>query len=186
MSLATPNELARFLGRELDATDREQAQIALDIASAAVRNYTRQQLTRVNDDTVVLRGTPGQALVLPERPVVSVASVSMNGVAVGTSSYQLVRDALWWGARALNTSNDVSGDAGWGTTATPITVVYTHGYARVPDDLRGVCLQLAARTLSAPVGVASESVGSYSVSYDQASLGEFERRLLDRYRRTWR
>ncbi len=68
-----------------------------------------------------------------------------------------------------------------------MTVVYTHGFAVIPNDVKGVCLALAARSLQSPDGVNSETVGSYSVSYSRTggavSLLDEERRLLDRYRR---
>lgn len=64
-----------------------------------------------------------------------------------------------------------------------VVVAYEHGYDAPPADVRRVALQLAARTYERGVGVTSERIGSYGVSYgSDGGLDALERSILDRYR----
>lgn len=187
---ATEAELEAYTGTSI-ATDR--ARILLDMASAAIRAYCRQTFTRTTT-TAVFPGTFGSALVLPERPVTAITLVK-----IGDTTLTVDTDYVWDGQHTLHRGTKVDGVLsvngpdylinGWGDWGGPgaqVSVTYTHGFAIIPNDIKGVCLALAARTLGSPDGVNSESVGSYSVSYSRTggavSLLDEERALLDRYR----
>lgn len=188
---ATEAELEAYTGTSV-ATDR--ARLLLDMASGAIRAYTNQTISQATT-TAVMPGNHSEKLVLPERPVTSVTSVT-----IGATSLAADTDYVWDGAHTLYRGSRVDGVLsvngpdylinGWGDWGGPgaqVTVVYTHGFAVIPNDVKGVCLALAARSLQSPDGVNSETVGSYSVSYSRTggavSLLDEERRLLDRYRR---
>jgi hypothetical protein len=54
----------------------------------------------------------------------------------------------------------------WGTKPRSIAVVYSHGYATIPETIRMVCLSAASRVFQNPTAVRSQSLaGDYSVTY---------------------
>lgn len=191
MAFATEAELEAYTGTSV-ATDR--ASLLLDSATAAIQAYCRQSFTQATT-TVVLPGTFGEKLVLPERPVTAITLVK-----IGDTTLAVDTDYVWDGAHTLYRGTKVDGVLsvngpdylidGWGDWGGPgaqVTVTYTHGHATIPGVIKGVCLALAARTLGSPDGVNSESVGSYSVSYSRTggavSLLDEEKALLNKYRR---
>lgn len=188
---ATEAELEAYTGTSV-ASDR--AAILLDMASGAIRAHTNQTIT-YGTTTAVMPGTFDSKLELPERPVTAVTSVTIGATALTADS-----DYVWDGQHTLHRGSKVDGVLsvngpdylinGWGDWGGPgaqVTVVYSHGFQSIPNDIKGVCLALAARTLGSPDGVNSESVGSYSVSYSRTggavSLLTEEKALLNRYRR---
>lgn len=174
MLLVTVDELETHLGAAFSPEDRARAEQAITMASAAIQRYCNlvglQQVT----DTVVLRGVYGTDLLLPFGPVAAVSAVEVDGQALGVNDYDVVRDEL---VRR----------AGWGGTSVEVEVTYTHGLAVVPDEVKAVCLDVAARSYANPTGVRSETIDGYSVTYagagaavglwpgDRSSLSAFHR-----------
>ena len=188
---ATEAELEAYTGTSISS---DRAAILLDLASGAIRAYTNQTIT-YGSTTVILPGNFGHVLDLPERPVSAITLVK-----IGDTTLTVDTDYVWDGAHTLYRGTKVDGVLsvngpdylidGWGDWGGPgaqVTVVYSHGFASIPNDVKGVCLALAARSLTSPDGVNSESVGSYSVSYSRTggavSLLTEEKALLNRYRR---
>ncbi len=191
MAFVTEADLEAYTGTSV-ATDR--ATILLDTATAAIQAYCNQSFTQATT-TVVLPGTFDSRLELPERPVTAITTVKIGDTTLTADS-----DYVWDGGHMLYRGTKVDGVLsvngpdylinGWGDWGGPgaqVTVTYTHGFAVIPNDIKGVCLALAARSLTSPDGVNSESVGSYSVSYSRTggavSLLDEEKALLNRYRR---
>ncbi|MFE6597245.1 hypothetical protein ACFU9O_02280 [Streptomyces albidoflavus] len=189
-SLVTVAELAALLGRTFTPAQETQAQALLDQASSVVRAYVRQDLTRATSTLTVSmrRADPvlhrcGGLVTLPQRPVVDVASVSVDGVSTQD----------WWqdGQEILLRSG------AWSSPPTAhgppqVTVTYTHGFDPVPGDIKAIVAQAANRVMVNPGAVRSETVGGESVTYLIPATGEAlgvllsrtEQRVLDRYRRT--
>ncbi|PAX92709.1 hypothetical protein CLM85_18570 [Streptomyces albidoflavus] len=189
-SLVTVAELAALLGRTFTPAQEAQAQALLDQASSVVRAYVRQDLTRATSTLTVSmrRADPvlhrcGGLVTLPQRPVVDVASVSVDGVSTQD----------WWqeGQEILLRSG------AWSSPPTAhrppqVTVTYTHGFDPVPGDIKAIVAQAANRVMVNPGAVRSETVGGESVTYLIPATGEAlgvllsrtEQRVLDRYRRT--
>lgn len=170
--LATVEQLSDHLHKTLDSAALAAEQ-AVNAASAAIRSYTRQTLTLVEDDEVVLRGTWRDQLDLPEVPVVEVSDIT--GVDVGVlvaSSWTLV-------------GSGVHRSGGWLGPGVALSVTYTHGFATIPDDLVAVCLALAARTFDNPRALASEGYEGYSTTPHlyPLELSRTEQAILDLYRR---
>ncbi|MBR8638592.1 hypothetical protein KEF29_03080 [Streptomyces tuirus] len=68
-------------------------------------------------------------------------------------------------------------------------VTYSHGYEEIPDDIVGVCLDLASATLANPNRLRSEQVGGISITHTVETFGTGSltldhRRILRAYRRT--
>ena len=170
-----PSDLASYIGDP--GMDSVRGQLLIDGAVAAVRIYTRQSLTLVGDDAAELRGVWGQVLKLPERPVVNVTAVSVDGIALSADEYNRVRDRL-------HRSN------GWGGPRVVVVVTYSHGFAADAVNIQaaaGICLQVAARAAANPSTVQSEGIGDYSRSFGEGTAPGFaltanEQAMLDRYR----
>lgn len=200
MSFATTDDLAAFLNRDFDAGQTAQAQMFLDGATAAIRSEASQRFTR-EESTALLAGGWDVDLELPERPVVEVAAVKVNGIVLHTGDFewntrQLMRRGSLigvpiggtdqWGRRpgaALGYSMH------WGGPASTIEVTYVHGFDPIPDDIRTVCLQAAARPIVNPDGLQAESLGAYSATYARNGSGgptvlldDIERKIVRRYR----
>jgi hypothetical protein len=188
-SLATVADLATLLGRTFTPQQELQAQALLDQASAVVRAYVRQDISRATTtDTFTMRRTPvlhrcAGAVTLPQRPVVDIETVLVNGVPTQDwwqdGSDLLLRSAAWDRPPAAHRPPQV-------------TVTYTHGYDPVPADIQAIVMQAANRVIVNPSGIRSETVGGESVTYLIPAVGEYlgvllsrtEQKVLDRYRRT--
>lgn len=157
--LATPEQLASFLQSDLDAAT---ADVVLDAATSIVQAAARQRLVLVEDDEITLIGTTDSWLFLPERPVVEVTSIELDGEAltVGDDLKEYLGEAarLWrW--------------CGWAECAwRPSTVVitYSHGYAAADQRMelaRSAVLTLAATPYSNPSGASQVKIDDYAEVY---------------------
>lgn len=166
-TFATVAQLAAYLDIELDE-ENERALLALRLATGTIQRECKHRIFLFTDDVKRLRGTVGGDLVLPEPPVLDVASVVDGEDAVAGTSLVFTRSGL------------LRGESYW--SGQEMTVTYTHGFSPVPDDVVSLCLQVAARIYYAqPGGVDSESIGSYSYSASSngggIALSEDERRI---------
>lgn len=134
--LASPTDLRHFLGINHSNLDMGRAKRLLSQASELIRGYCKQEITQVTGDTATLTGRGEPELLVPEQPVVSVASITEDGVAVPASDFDCSS------AGVLRRLFGV-----WGLESDPsvIVVTYTHGYSPVPQDVRAVCLAVAGR-----------------------------------------
>lgn len=161
--LATPEDLAALLQRDVDTAS---ATLAIEVGTAVVQAAAGQRIVRATSTDVVVWGGTDNVLVLPERPVISVASVTYGGSALaeGTASgtWRLARDGLW---RDLGWS-EVYGEP-WS-----VEVTWTHGYLTTEQGIqlgRGVALGLSRGLFNNPDGVVREAIDDYSVAYAEAS-----------------
>lgn len=170
MTFATYQDLEDRLRVTFTAPEQVQATALLDAATAVVQAAAGQLIEQDTNDTVTLDGNDGTILQLPQIPVTSVASVTVDGTALVSGD-----EFLWNGPQGLlyRTSDGAWSRWGttWGTKPQSIVVVYTHGYAAIPADVTAVTVEVAARAWSTPAGaVRQESIGSYSVTYDTRAL----------------
>jgi hypothetical protein len=160
--LATPEDLASLLQRDVDTAS---AILALEVSTAVVQAAAGQRIVRATSTDRTVWGGSDRVLILPERPVVSVAAVSYGGstLSEGTASgtWRLTAGGIWR-------------DIGWTEVAgepSPVTVTWTHGY--LPDDQeielgRGFVLSLARGLFTNPDGTVREQIDDYSVAYVEA------------------
>lgn len=165
--LATPAELASALQRDLDAST---ANLWINVCTAVVQEAAdNQRILRVTDDNLTIMGLTSRWLALPQIPVVSVASVTLDGVALtavspggATTGYRRVGNKLWR-------------TEGWQTYVgepSQVAVVHTHGYATGDQNLelaRGAVLSIARLAYDNPSGVSSEKIDDYAVAYERAA-----------------
>lgn len=172
---ATPEELRLHL--RLAAIDTEQAAEKIAAAETVIRAELRQTIDAVAGDVVDLVGNGRRVILLPERPVTAVASVTIDGHA------PLISTEYRWNRYGILTR--VGGC--WPLDAA-ITVLCDHGYVVLPAPLHQVCLQVAGRAWVRPsTGLAAEALGDRSVTYDKERTGEalsdYELRILAPYGR---
>jgi len=171
-------------------------------ASTKIRAYTRQHISLVDDDEMLLRPV-GVELRLPQRPVVDVTEV----VAVGWGGLpDLTLPVGTWGwdgldivnVRPLSSEWWINLPEAWAEGDGPNTfrVTNSHGYDPVPDDVVAVACSMVLRVLTSPSaveGLTSERIGQYSYQMGQFAgggtagssvrLSEDDKTDLARYRR---
>lgn len=200
-AFATVDQLEVLLGRVFDdGIEQSQAALLLELATTAIRAEAGQTISLVEDDEVLLAGTWDYDLDLPERPVVDVTSVALNGVPMLPGNFHWNERQLLRRARVLDELTGTGflahapgarwGYTGnWGGPGSTLRVVYSHGEEIIPADLVAICLNAVARNLLTPAGVRTEALGAYSVGYFNdggltIGLTDDERRLIrSRYRR---
>lgn len=188
--LATFDDLADYMQ---STPSRAAGERALRTASATIRRHTKQTLTRVDNETIELPGGD-RILVLPQRPAVVDAEHPLTVVELAAGGTEIVavedRDFTRLGDELDRGDPWFPQDRfmGWpfnrvqGVWTPKVRVTYSHGYLEVPDDIVGVCLDLAAATVSNPNRYRSETAGSVSVTYTVETFGTGK--LTDDHRET--
>ena len=169
------------------------ATAAIAAASAAIQNFTRQRIEQVVGDVLTLTVEAHRSVILlPEQPVTAVASVVEDGTTLTVGTHYR------WTAAGLLVRQSRAWNSGW----QEVVVTYTHGYSTIPDDLKAVCIQAAARAYRAGLrsaatagipGIQSEQAdGDFSVTFAAENpagsaaapplLLSSEREMLARYR----
>jgi len=152
--------------------------IAIDAACDMCRTVAEMDFN-AGTATVSLDGTGTDCLVLPQRPVNTVGTVT---VAAGTITDWMVTDD----GGLLRGAAGVDPRPVWPEGRQNVSVTYSFGYEAVdlPRDVRAVALQAAARFIVQ--GVAKkETVGDVTVEYatNANDLTTNELRILRKYRK---
>lgn len=175
MTFASNEDLADYLHCSVDDLDLGAASVALLAADAAIRAYTGQTLSYVEDDEITLDGPGTNALLLPQLPVVEVTSVEVDGEALEEEDYTIDLDA-----------GIVKRDGSFGSAHQSIGVTYTHGFQpgeTALDDLRVVGTTVAGRVY-VQAGTSQQTVGGIFQNFESTNttLTEGEKAILDQYR----
>ena len=161
------SDLAEFLQIDISPSDLSAVQAITD-ATAVIKAYTNQEITKVIDDLEVFDGGYGDKLYLSQLPVISVKSVVVDGVSlVDGMDYKTNRKkGIVYRLRGQR----------WPDGVENIEVTYTHGYEDPPDVVRVVCMRMASRVYQAGKrsaesngvpGIASKTLGDFSVTYER-------------------
>jgi hypothetical protein len=174
--LASISDLEDRIGT-LTTEQAARATALLAGASARVRAYTRQNFDLTLGDVAVLRPI-GAELILPQRPVLAVASVK---AIPGDGSADIAMSRWEWdgldvvkiGGFGWRTAIDYDLEWDWvGWSPDTYRVTYDHGYATTPDDVVDVVCSMVNRILTAPTmaeGMASERAGPFAYQMGQGS-----------------
>lgn len=148
-----------------------------------VRSYTRLSVTAVADAELVLTDTVSRRLVVGERPLTAVSSVSLDGTLLPEADYRWTRGGALYRP------------SGWGGEDRQVVVVCSYGFATVPADLRAVAETAATRLIANPAQWRTSTTaegGEHGGTRSEASVapmaftvGELagELAVLNRYRR---
>lgn len=181
--LVSVDDVVCRLGRVVTEAEEDRLDCLIADASAAVRAYTGQHFTLVEDDVVRLK-VKGGMIRLPQRPVITVAVASTTGT---TLLHTWDAGPQVWLSSSLPVINATFNSR----SPQYVDVTYTHGYEAIPEDIVAVVCQMAARALGTPAdqtGVQSETVVSYSYQLGAAAAAggigmlPAERQVLDRYK----
>jgi hypothetical protein len=168
---ATTTDLSNALGREIDP-DNQAALAALETATGMVIEFIGRDIARVDDDVEVVDGSGTRALRLRYWPVHDVAAVSEEGEALADAAFEWSADGY---LRRV--------DGVWSNRLRSVSVTYSHGFDPIPQSVRTIVAQAAARLFDAPSTIKQESIGGYSVTYTAgAPLQATELHALERYR----
>lgn len=203
MALAAISDV-EAVSRPVPDGDQARVQRLIELVSASVVTYTGQSFELVEDDVVTV--TPHDGVVrLPQRPVVSVASVFEFGNEVDPAQYTCSPNGYLrraWPLYDLNPWDDdyiepVGFPAGYQNRTlwfgSPLTVTYTHGYpdGTSPDDIALVVAEKVAEkwnTVPEATSVASKQVAGFTVAYRELATGKgwdpAHKLTLDAYRRS--
>lgn len=167
MSLATPADWPKYVASPAP----EHAQELLDAASANIVDYCEWPIARTAVTGEVYDGPGGRVLSLLAMRLVSVEAVRVDGAAVT-------------GFRTSPRYAQLQCTAGvWPEGFGRIEVDYTAGFDPVPASLVKLCVQLAARGVSVPLAMASETVDRRTVRFrEAAAVTGFDAWSLERYR----
>jgi hypothetical protein len=205
-ALATISDVQAVVAQTVDVADIGFVTRVIEMASARVIRYTGQQFLVTSNDTVVMHPHDGE-LRLPQRPVTSVTSVTVGTTLITSTAYEvhsngylrrtlpfiLTPDAQF-GVNGITQQYGMqwpaNGEFGW--PPFPTTVVYTHGYAAVPDDVAGVIAELVAAKywggLRQASGLVSEAIDTYKETYFRneptTEWMPAHKKILDSYRRS--
>lgn len=163
--IATPDELAAL--RRDTGLDENAATLLLELATGEVQGMCRQRLVLVEDDPFSdLLGTTAAWFELPQRPVVDLTSLTIDG---GDELLDGV-DFKRFGARLWRR-------CGWAQIWTEPSIlagVYSHGYDvgdQALQPARAGVMSLAKGGYANASGVLSESIDDYRVQF-AASVAE--------------
>jgi hypothetical protein len=175
--LASVDDVAARLGRDVTETEAIRLVPLLADASAQIRRYCRRDFLMHTSETQILYGHDSEIL-LPGRPAQSVATVVLNGG--GTLPDLPVPWFTFDGVQTIRIhgiSGIINLPEAWADAAEyPGTykVTYTWGDTDVPDDVVMVCANAALSVLTAPTaaaGVIGETIGPYSYRLERGGGG---------------
>ena len=161
--LAEVRDVEVMLGRLLSDDEVERVSAFLAMTSTAVRRHTHQTLSEVKEHEVTVSSTGSSVLVLAERPVTDVSLVVLHRA-------EILPPYFTWDSFGHLTRLD---GWPWGLRYDPITVVYTHGWNPIPDDVVGLVAAKVAGFLTTsavnPGGLRALQVGAMSETYSNAA-----------------
>lgn len=183
--LITTGQLTARLKISLNDLDQAAADQAIRSASGIVRALTRQTITLVENDTVVLAGGK-RVLTLPQRPLVVDGTHTLTVVEVGEFGApdltmvedrdytrlgnELTRGLPWW--------QSTTRLMGWpwtrplGVWAPRVRVTYSHGETVAPDDIVDACLDAAVPIYDNPSRLRQVTIDDYTETYASEVLGD--------------
>lgn len=170
-NFATIEDIEDFLQVSIESPHHIfSATRALEEATAAIRNWCRQFVSFVDDDEITLDTYGGTRIFLPELPAISVTSVIENGITlVPGEDYVLGQHGI------LHRIGRA-----WPVGIQSVTIIYTHGFDPLPDDIVAVATRAASRSYQAGLraaesdgvlGVSSKSLGDFSVAFSSETGG---------------
>lgn len=157
--LADPHDLATWLG--VPADDAKLLQ-ALAAASSRFRGAVRHHVSLVDGETITLDGNGRGSVLLPAAPVTAVEAVELDGQAL---TYRT--DYEWSSDGFLRRV-----DGCWPNRLRCLTIVYSHGFDPIPEDVAEVVSDQARAGYTVRPGLTAMTVGGQSLSFGaQASIG---------------
>jgi hypothetical protein len=179
--LATADDVASRLGRDLTDSEAIRAEVLLADASALIRRYCRQDFLHHVAEVIPAQYGRNGEIRLSERPVQSIQSVT----AIGAPQLGLPNLPVPW--YTFDGVDTIALDPGWGSiinlpavwwtdAAYPGTfdVIATFGPPDIPPEVTMVAANEVIGILTAPTqgaGVIGETIGPYSYRMERSGGG---------------
>lgn len=174
--LAAPTDVQAFLS--LPTTqDTALLELLCEAASSFVLTYCNRDTFAITARTERYNGTGSRVLVVDNRPIVSVQSVSIYGKDVPASvdfgnGYIFDKTSITlYGSRFDKDIRNVE-------------VSYTSGFATLPASIKQAVVEIVAEKYQrrTRLGVSSKSIGQETISYSQNDLGPSAKAVLNQYK----
>lgn len=177
--LAEVADLVAWLNlTNVDQTASDQLQRLVTAISVWIQEEISRTI-RSTSYTKTLDGHGGDRMMLAHYPVTAVASVSVDGQSIPTSSGP--------GQPGFFLANDLVVLRGFRFTQGPanVGVSYTAGFTQVPRDLTQACIELAALCWRERdrIGHVSKSMNGETVTFMVKAMSDRVRAILDHHRR---
>lgn len=160
VAFATANELRSYLEIPFGELDNERADLILELVSGPILSYTNRTeigFEKQEGATFTLDGSGSDVLLLPVFPLLNVVSLTER-----ISGAELVDDVDFeWSAKGILTK--LGGR--WSARSRAYVAEVDYNYAEVPAAVKAVALRLAARAVTNPEGLATESAGGYVAGF---------------------
>lgn len=182
--LATPDDVAARLGRELTPAEQIRAAALLTDASAQIRRYCRRDFLRHTSEEGIFRCHDSE-IQLPDQTTTAVHSVIAVGSSMGDGQLLLPDVPVLW--YIFDGIDKIRVDPGWhGIINLPeifwdddiypqtFRVSRDYGPAQVPDDVIAVAATAVIGVLTAPTqaaGLIGETIGPYSYRMERGGGG---------------
>jgi hypothetical protein len=191
---ATPDDLATRLGLSLTDEEWTRAEQLLELASALIQDVAEQQIEEATD-TLVMAGRNDESILLPQRPVLAVETVALDGAELvegrdwyldGNKIVRLPHGATVAPGGVFDDWSELGSARGFGTPRQTLSITYRHGYPETLAWAKTICLEAVVRVWVNPGSVAQERVGDTSTLYTSAGapsgllLTDDEQRLIRR------
>jgi hypothetical protein len=174
-AFASPADLEARLGITLTDAETTRATALLAYATSLIQDAADGQTIFQVTETITMPGRTNERILLPQRPVVSVASITLDGnpLVEGTDWYlddngviTRLRVPLVYQNAAVLLDAPYGRLSGFGLPFQTLAITYTHGYATIPGLYKAICLEAVVRAWVNPGSVARETEGNTSVVYD--------------------
>lgn len=167
-----PADVEALLLRSLTVTEEIHFDTLSELAAGQLEGLMPGFTIEPGDETIEVRANRTE-LWTPRYPVTEIAAINIGEAVLSSSSYTVDElGHVLFGQRALlneweiNTVDDF-------LRADVYEVEYSYGFATIPAAVRGAIAGVLARTFRrgelGADGVAQESLGSYSVTYEKLS-----------------
>jgi hypothetical protein len=173
-SLASPEDLATFMRRDVDTAN---AEVLLAAASALVRTYCGWVIAPAETGVVfTVDGSGARVQPLPTRHLTAVTAVTEDGEDAPLKAIEWSEAGYLY--RAQKFTRKLRG----------LAATVDHGYTDVPAEIEMVALTVAARGVGNPQGLRSYTTGNISATYAGEGAGTgpllnpLEMAVLSRYR----
>jgi len=164
--LTTVANLKQWLNISTTTDDALLARL-VTACSTAIQNYLNRQFASASY-TDNIDGEATNAIILGNYPVTAVASLTIDGIAIPSSTGTGVPGFVWdmYGVQLVPGLYQFTRGNG------NITVSYTAGYAAIPLDLEQACIEFAALRYKerARIGIASQTLAGETVTYLNAAM----------------
>lgn len=175
---ATLSDVKAWLGITGDTDDALLTRL-INAESARIDSYVDRVLSATNYD-IVFSGNGRSSIVFPQYPIISVSSVSVNGVSipayVAPNGYGYAFSAwrIQLEGRAFS----------WGVNN--CRAVFRAGYETIPLDVVQACIELVALRYRERdrIGHVSKTLAGETIAFTTTEMTDSVKQKLNQYRRT--